>query len=166
METIKLRRRIKASLIILIFGLALSGISALPIETELQSLNEWLQSSSWQNPLTRWIALASHAVVETNARFPFLAYGTDWLAFAHLVIAILFIGPMREPVKNRWVVEFGIIASVAILPWAFITGEVRSIPVFWRLLDCMFGIAGGALLMVCYFDIKKLERMKYGTSDP
>jgi len=37
--------------------------------------------------------------------YPFIAYGTDWLAFAHFVIAIAFIGPWRDPVRNVWVVE-------------------------------------------------------------
>lgn len=161
METSVLRRRIRTSLIILIGGLVLSGLSALPIESELQLLNGCMQSLSWQNGLTRWIAAAFAAVEATNARFPFLAYGTDWLAFAHLIIAILFIGPLRDPVKNRWVVEFGIIACIAIVPWALIAGEVRSIPIFWRLFDCTFGLAGGLLLIACFFDIRKLETLAY-----
>jgi hypothetical protein len=31
---------------------------------------------------------------------PWLAYGTDWLAFAHIVIAVFFIGPFVDPVQN------------------------------------------------------------------
>jgi hypothetical protein len=46
----------------------------------------------------------------TSKDYPFLFYGYDWLAFAHFVLAILFIGPLRDPVKNKWVIEFGIIA--------------------------------------------------------
>ena len=97
---------------------------------------------------------------ETNARYPFISYGTDWLAFAHLVIAVVFIGPLKQPVRNIWVVEFGIVACIAVFPLALIAGEVRQIPVFWRLVDCMFGLAGGLILIFCYRDIVELENAK------
>jgi hypothetical protein len=69
-------------------------------------------------------------------------YGTDWLAFGHLMIAIAFIGPLRDPVRNIWVVEFGMIACVLVIPAALICGFVRGIPFFWRLIDCSFGVFG------------------------
>ena len=59
---------------------------------------------------------------------PFLGYGTDWLAFGHFVIAIVFIGPLRDPVKTVWVVEFGMIACVLVVPFALVMGGVRGIP--------------------------------------
>ncbi|SCF41963.1 hypothetical protein [Micromonospora mirobrigensis] len=34
-----------------------------------------------------------------------MLYGTDWLAFAHLVLAVAFWGPLRDPVRNVWVVQ-------------------------------------------------------------
>ena len=34
--------------------------------------------------------------------YPLLAYGTDWLAFSHLVLAVVFLGAWRDPVRNRW----------------------------------------------------------------
>jgi len=87
-----------------------------------------------------------------------MAYGTDWLAFAHLVIAVAFLGPLRDPAKNIWVVEFGIISSVAIIPMAFIAGEIRGIPIFWRLIDCVFGVIGALVLGRCHADIKRLVK--------
>jgi hypothetical protein len=33
--------------------------------------------------------------------YPFLAYGTDWLAFVHLVIAVAFVGPFFDPVPDK-----------------------------------------------------------------
>lgn len=45
---------------------------------------------------------------------------------------------------------------------AFIAGEVREIPVFWRLLDCSFGVVGALVLWLCHADIKHLERMEAG----
>jgi hypothetical protein len=32
------------------------------------------------------------------------------IAFAHLAIAIAFIGPYIDPVRNKWVITFGLIA--------------------------------------------------------
>jgi hydrogenase/urease accessory protein HupE len=71
-----------------------------------------------------------------------MLYGTDWLAFAHIVIAIAFFGAIRDPVRNIWVVEFGMIACMLVVPLALIWGGVRSIPFFWRLIDCSFGVFG------------------------
>ena len=33
--------------------------------------------------------------------FFIIAYGTDWLAFAHITIAVAFLGPLKDPVRNR-----------------------------------------------------------------
>jgi hypothetical protein len=69
----------------------------------------WLVSG-W--PLARsgalygWVVRVYAALRDMNSRYPFLAYGYDWLAFAHLVIAVAFIGPLRDPVRNKWVMEF------------------------------------------------------------
>jgi hypothetical protein len=40
------------------------------------------------------------ALAMTNRQYPFLAYGADWLAFAHLVIAIAFVGPYHDPLPR------------------------------------------------------------------
>lgn len=134
-----LRRRIKFCLCIVIIGLALSGITAFPLESELALLNDHLSENSIMGG---WINTIYHAIKTTNSQFPWLSYGTDWLAFAHLMIAVLFIGPLRDPVRNIWVVHFGMIACVAIIPLAFIAGSIRGIPFFWRLIDCSFGVIG------------------------
>ena len=88
-----------------------------------------------------------------------MAYGTDWLGFAHLVIAVAFLGPLRDPVKNIWIIEFGIISAAAVIPMAFITGEVRGIPIFWRSIDCLFGVIGVLVLWRCHADIKRLIKI-------
>ncbi len=94
-----------------------------------------------------------------SAKFPFLAYGTDWLAFGHFVIAIAFIGPLRNPVKNIWVVEFGMIACVLVVPFALGMGAVRGIPIGWRLIDCSFGVLGIIPLWLCRREIQALARL-------
>lgn len=96
-----------------------------------------------------------------NAQYPFLAYGYDWLAFAHIVIAVAFIGPYRDPVKNKWIIEFGCIACILIWPTAFIAGHVRQIPLYWKLIDCSFGVIGLVPLLICYKKIKRLEVLEH-----
>jgi hypothetical protein len=156
-------RRVRIWLAMFMAGLILSGITAFPLESELR----WLVSlvhASWLEPVARstgllvWIGRVYEAISVTNARYPFLAYGTDWLAFAHLVIAIAFIGPLIDPVRNKWVVTFGLIACAGVIPLAMIAGQVRGIPLAWRLIDCSFGIVGGVPLLICRRSIAELER--------
>lgn len=151
----KLRTRIKLCLWVVITGLALSGITAFPPESELALLKDHLSANSLMG---QWIGSIYHAIEATNSQFPWLSYGTDWLAFAHLMIAVLFIGPLRDPVRNIWVVHFGMIACVAVFPLAFIAGSIRGIPFFWRLIDCSFGVIGLAPLYLCHRYIRQLER--------
>jgi hypothetical protein len=119
------------------FTLAVSGLTAIPVKTEIV----WLQNAV----PTTWITIhqflttihdALHGCNET------ILYGFDWLAFAHVVIAVLFIGVLRNPVKNIWVVEFGMITCMMILPFAFVVGHERGIPLWWQLIDCSFGVFG------------------------
>jgi hypothetical protein len=100
-----------------------------------------------------------HALADTNARYPFLAYGTDWLAFAHIVLAILFIGPFVDPIRNRWVITFGLIASVGVFLLALIAGPIRGIPLYWRLIDCSFGLVCGAISLLLLHKTNQLEQL-------
>lgn len=151
----QLRKRIKNLLLLFIIGLVLSGVTAFPIETELSLLNS---NSNWMPTyLQNWISQVYFAVKDTNLRYPYLSYGTDWLAFAHLVIAVAFIGPLKDPVKNIWVIQFGMIACIMVFPLAFIAGPLRGIPFYWQLIDCSFGVFGFALLYWCYKNILNLE---------
>lgn len=140
-----------------IIALIVSGVTAFPIEIELRIANDLMNRLQWGNSFAEWIRTVFKGVTETNAKFPFMAYGTDWLAFAHLVIAVAFIGPLKDPVKNIWIIEFGIISCISVLPLAFIAGSIRNIPFYWQLIDCSFGVFGCILLWVCYKKIKRLE---------
>jgi hypothetical protein len=153
----KLQRRIRLYIWVVIVGLFLSGVTAFPIETELAILinHPPIQSQA----MVTWLNKVYQGVSTINIDYPFLSYGTDWLAFAHLMLAVLFIGPLKDPVKNIWVIEFGLIASVAIFPLAFIAGSIRGIPFFWTMIDCSFGIVTVAILLPCYNDIKKLRSL-------
>ena len=156
-------RHIRIWLGVFIAGLVLSGLTAFPLQTELRWLAALLHQS-WIEPLARssgllqWIERVNEALAATGARFPFLAYGTDWLAFAHLAIAVAFIGPYVDPVRNKWVVTFGLIACAGVIPLALIAGQVRGIPFAWRLVDCSFGILGSVPLLISRRLISAVER--------
>jgi hypothetical protein len=147
-------QKIKAWIVFFMITLALSGITAIPAETELQFLCTYFFRDG---NLGAWLYKVYHGVMETNNKYPFLAYGYDWLAFAHIVIAILFIGPLRDPIKNKWVIEFGMITCVLIIPFAMIAGHFREIPIGWRLIDCSFGVIGIIPLIKVLRYIKQFE---------
>lgn len=152
-----LLRQIRLLLLLVIVGLILGGATAIPLETELKLLAKIAGSHDQSHSgVAGWILKVRDALAETNARYPFIAYGTDWLAFAHFVIAIAFIGPWRDPVKNIWVIEFGMIACALVIPFALLMGSVRGIPFGWRLIDCSFGVFGIIPLWWCRRLIKEL----------
>jgi hypothetical protein len=158
-------RRIRLWLAVFIVGLILSGITAFPLETELSRLvfilhKDWLQPLSEFTGLLPWIERVDHALHTTNAHYPFLAYGTDWLAFAHLVIAIVFVGPYIDPVRNKWVITSALIACAGVVPLALIAGAIRGIPLPWRLIDCSFGIFGSVPLLFSMQSIRALEQKR------
>jgi hypothetical protein len=156
--------RIRVWLVLFIVGLVLSGLTAFPLERELLMLNHLLGVAPiapvrGEPALHIWLRRVLEAVVVTNRDYPFLAYGTDWLAFGHLVIAMAFIGPLRDPVRNRWVLTFGIIACAGVIPLALIAGQMRGIPFYWRLIDMSFGVFGALPLLLCLRYVRRLERM-------
>lgn len=127
-------------------GLALSGLTAFPLAWEVRVLTSWFGEGTAIGAalpgLAHWLAYVREGLETTSREYPFLAYGTDWLAFAHLVIAVAFLGPLRDPVRNIWVVEFGMITCLLVIPLALICGPIRGIPFWWQLLDCSFGVVG------------------------
>lgn len=141
-----LTKRVKCLLWFFVAALLLSGITAFPLKTEMKFLQrimgEGSPVESWWPQMAHWISFVYRGVREMNEKYPFLSYGTDSLAFGHIVIALAFLGPLRDPVKNIWVVEFGMIACILVIPLAMICGPIKGIPFFWRLIDCSFGVLG------------------------
>ena len=148
-------KQIRGWIIFFMIALFISGLTAMPLEAELSFLSRCLSS---QTLIGGWIERVYLAVTNMNNQYPFLAYGYDWLAFAHFVLAILFIGPLKDPVRNKWVIEFGMIACLLIIPFAFIAGHLRGIPLGWRLIDCAFGVVGLTPLGICLLKINVLEK--------
>ncbi|MEM7385426.1 MAG: hypothetical protein AAF514_10820, partial [Verrucomicrobiota bacterium] len=129
-----------------IIGLVLSGLTAFPLKWELDLLARLLvgTNNSW-NPdhyagLARWILRVREGLENTYHSYPFIAYGTDWLAFGHLVIALFFIPVWRDPVRYRGTILAGIASCVLVVPLALICGPIRGIPFYWQLIDCSFGV--------------------------
>jgi hypothetical protein len=135
-----LRRRIRWLTLFFIFGLFLFGASNSPCV------------------FTQWLLRIRNALDDTQSRQPFLFYGTDWLAFGHFIIALVFIGAWRDPVRNRWLFDFGLIASVLVIPFALVFGGWRGIPLWWRLIDCSFGVFGFIPLWFCRSWTLELEK--------
>lgn len=149
---------IRRWLLLFMISLVAAGITALPVQMELEILTRCFSPDTW---LGSWLMQVREGWENTNGRYPFLAYGYDWLVFAHLVIAILMIGPYRDPVRNRWVIEWSMICCLLLIPVALLAGYYRGIPLWWRLIDCAFGILGLIPLAFCHSRICKLEEEQY-----
>ncbi|MBK6994237.1 MAG: hypothetical protein IPH31_04685 [Lewinellaceae bacterium] len=153
-----LLRQIRFWITLFVVLLILSGLTAFPIQTELNWLAQYYHL--FPDSLRFWLETTTAAINDTYAKYPQLAYGYDWLAFAHIVIGIAFVGPWRDPVRNIWVIEWGMIACVLVPFLAFICGPIREIPVFWRIIDASFGVFGILPLWWVRRKIKVLEGMQ------
>ena len=145
-----LLKRIRLLTTFFILGLFVSGVTAIPLLPEV----EWLAKATH----VPWLLRVQAALEQTQTQYPFLFYGTDWLAFGHIVIGIAFLGALCDPVRNRWLFNFGLIACVLVVPWALIFGAMRGIPLSWRLVDCSFGVFGFIPLWFCRRWTGELER--------
>lgn len=151
-------RRIRLLIGIVIVGLIASGWSALPLLREVTALNHWMQTLGGPAQVLDWIARVHDGLDKTYAAFPFMAYGTDWLAFGHFVIALFILGAFIDPVKNVWIIHASIFACLLVIPTALICGAVRGIPFWWRAIDCSFGVIGFVPLLMARQMIRELDQ--------
>jgi hypothetical protein len=160
MDALSLRRRVRCLLAFFVVGLVISGATAFPLVWEINILHRFVGAGTvverWWPAMSQWVSTVCQGLTDTDAKYPFLLYGTDWLAFAHIILAIAFWGPLRDPVRNLWVIEFGMIACVLVIPIALIFGPLRGIPVFWRLIDCSFGVVGIIPLWLSRIYVRRL----------
>jgi hypothetical protein len=158
-----LRKRVRTATLFFIVGLVLSGLTAIPIPTEVAFgeavLGQDFSAGGWMPAgAAAWLRTIRDGVMLADTQAPFLLYGTDWLAFGHLAIAVAFVGALRDPVRNRWLFQFGMIICVAVPLWALVFGHVRGIPLWWRLIDASFGIVGFVPVWLCHRWTAELER--------
>lgn len=150
-------KKIRTQVVFFIIMLSLSGITAFPVYSELH----WLKQQGLMlgtGFISTWLGSVYYAVADVQQRYPFLFYGYDWLAFAHLIIACLFYGVYKNPVRNKFIVSWGMFCCMALIPLAFICGPIRGIPLTHILIDCSFGVLGIIPLYLCRRLIGEMER--------
>jgi hypothetical protein len=152
-------KKIRRLVIFFIIALALSGITAFPVYTELTFLKQqgWMNDDWFFGP---WLDKVYNGVADTYSKYPFLFYGYDWLAFAHIMVAALFYGVYKDPIRNKFILNWGMFCCVCIVPLAFICGTIRGIPIYHILIDCSFGVIGIIPLLVCKRYILQLEQVR------
>lgn len=152
-------RRARCMLGVVVFGLLVSGVTVWPAVPELK----WGVRLLWgDGPAAGGLhAFVLHVIAsleEVGARHPHLLYAYDWLAFAHIVLAILFAGAMRDPVRNVWIVQCGLIMCALIPLLAGICIPIRGIPTAWFWIDSAFAPAAALPLWIALRDIRRAER--------
>jgi len=53
--------------------------------------------------------------------------------------------------------HLGLIASAGIFLLALIAGPFRGIPLYWRFIDCSFGVVCGAILLLVHRRIRQMQ---------
>ena len=156
-----LLRRIRLMILFYMAVLLASGITALPLTWELSILvrcfGEGTVVGNLVPGLADWLVLVKEGLDSNAEHYPFIAYGTDWLAFAHIMIALAFLGPLRDPVKNIWIIRWAMLCCIGILPLALICGTIRGIPWGWQCIDCSFGVFGIVPLILIDRWVKRLK---------
>lgn len=140
-------------------GLFLSGVTVWPMVPQLEFLiavvwGDWEPTHVYHRLFVDVLA----AIRDADARYPFLFYGYDWLAFAHICLAIQFAGAIRDPLRNRWVVESGLIMCALIPLLAGICIPLRGLPWQWFFIDFAFAPGAGIPLWIAWLDIRRAER--------
>lgn len=142
-----------------ILGLVVSGVTAFPLLHEMRAAADLLDADAGGGgAVGERVRLVRDGLEATHAAYPWIAYGTDWLGFGHLVIAMFFVRPWFRPAEARSPIGVGLVACAAVPLVAWVAGEARGIPVGWRLLDGAFGVVGAVPLIYCLRSLRRLER--------
>lgn len=145
-------KTIRTHLLLFISLLAISGLTAFPIQTEIDFMAKNI--NYFPSFLQDWITSLYRDIHNTPS---VMFYGTDWLAFAHIIIGLFFIPVYLNPDKYKINLQIGIVACFLVFPLAFVCGPIRNIPFFHQLIDCSFGVLGSAYL---YFILRKINNLK------
>jgi len=144
--------QIRIVLVLFMILLILSGVTAFPVKSEITFLMNHL--NCFPVYFQEWIIKLNTTIAQTP---DIMLYGTDWLAFAHIIISLFFVPVYFNPVKYKVNLIIGMAACILLFPLAFICGPVRGIPFFHQLIDCCFGVFGFLFLWIVYRKINKLE---------
>jgi len=150
-------KKIRTYTALLMAGLVIAGVPAFFIPWGVDLIVNHSPLPKWINQ-TAWLNYVLNGVIQIDKSYDFIWYGMDWMAFAHLLFAILFYGLYKDPIRNKWLVSFGLVACVAIAPIALGFGHLRGIPLIWQFLDMAFGVIAGALLLRIKSLIQSIEK--------
>lgn len=137
--TLKINRRWR---LLFMTGLFLSWPTAVPGNAQVGLAVKSLAPGA---TLRAWLHTVLLAYRQAAGKHPFFFFGYNWLAFAHLVLALLFLGLYQNPVKNIWDIQFGMIACGLVIPFAFPAGHFRAFrfsggcltaPMVWLAAGC------------------------------
>jgi len=108
METPRALTLTRIWLILFSAALIASGLTAIFAREGLQILSPFFSQGSflwslWPS-MSEWLTLVFRAIEEVYDKYPFLAYGYDWLAFGHFIISIPFLMALRDPLRDSWVI--------------------------------------------------------------
>ena len=149
-------------LAIVAFGLFVSGVTIWPAIPELKAAVHLVWGDGPASGALHGFVLRAIAGLENvQASYPFMLYALDWLAFAHIGLAILFAGAMRDPVRNKWIVQCGLILCALVPVLAGICVPLRGLPWQWFWIDAAFAPVAALPLWIAYRDIKYLERTEW-----
>lgn len=152
-------RRAKWMLAVVAFGLFVSGVTIWPAVRELKAGVRLLWGDTTPTgPIHAFLVRAIESLEQTQSTQAFLLYGYDWLAFAHIVLAILFAGAIRDPVRNVWVVQCGLIMCALVPVLAAVCVPLRGMPHQWFWVDCAFAPGAALPLWIALRDIRRAER--------
>ena len=80
------------------------------------------------------------------------------------IAVFFFIRPLWKPLESDWVLKCGLVCCAGIFPFALIAGHVRGIPLYWRLIDCSFGVLGALPLLYCLRLTRRMRKVGGGKS--
>ena len=158
-------------MLMFIVGLAVSGITAFPLLAEMKLLVRFMglegaTAAAGHEGMAFWILTVRFGLENIYRQYPWVGYGTDWLAFGHLVIALFFVATLFRPSESRPTLWVGIIACALVVPLALICGPIRGIPLYWRLIDCSFGVIGVLPLVYCLRLLRFMDDSPHRSATP
>jgi len=149
-------KRAKWMLGIVAFGLVVSGITIWPAVPELKIAVRIVWGDSQPaGVLHSFVLQAIEGLESVEAKHPFMLYAHDWLAFAHIVLAIMFAGAIRDPVRNVWIVQCGLIMCALVPVLAGICIPIRELPLVWFWIDFTFAPAAALPLWIALRNIRR-----------
>ena len=153
-------KHISVFLKVFIAVLILSGLCYFSLPFLSKKILSFIDAFGIRGELYSFAMKLIQAANYNEAHYPFMGYSTDLLGFAHLTFALLFGGAVMDPNKNEWVIRFGLMVCVLLIPTVLLAGWVREIPIIWRVVNCFFGVFGFALLFKVFKMVKSNQELR------